>query len=62
MSRDKRVSKNTGKSRTDEQRKRSSDAQKGRKLTPGHIEKLKQARRKGIEEGRIVPWNKKSAN
>lgn len=55
----KRVSKNTGKGRTAEQRKRSSDAQKGRKLTPEHIEKLKQARRKGIEEGRIVPWNKK---
>jgi transposase len=54
----KRVSKTTGKVRTEEQRKRSSDAQKGRKLTPEHIEKLKQARRKGFEEGRIVPWNK----
>ncbi len=55
----KRVSKNIGKKRTDEQRKRASDAQKGRKLTPEHIEKLKIARRKGIQEGRIVPWNKK---
>lgn len=54
----KRVSKTTGKIRTDEQKKRSSDAQKGRKLTPEHKEKLKQARRKGIEEGIIVPWNK----
>jgi hypothetical protein len=54
----KRVSKNTGKKRSDEQRKRSSDAQKGRRLSPDHIEKLKQARQKGIEEGRIVPWNK----
>lgn len=56
----KRVSKTTGKVRTDEQRKRSSDAQKGRKLTPEHIQKLKHARRKGIDEGRIVPWNKKN--
>jgi len=55
----KRVSKITGKKRTDEQRKRSSDSQKGRKLTQEHKEKLKQARQKGILEGRIIPWNKK---
>jgi len=55
----KRISKNTGKKRTDEQKKIASNAQKGRKLTPEHIEKLKEARRKGIEEGRIIPWNKK---
>ena len=56
----KRVSKNTGKSRTDEQKQRASSAQKGRKLTEEHKEKLRIARRKGLEEGRIVPWNKKS--
>lgn len=55
----KRVNKIIGKKRTDEQRKRSSAAQKGKKLTPEHIEKLKHARQKGILEGRIVPWNKK---
>lgn len=55
----KRISKTTGKVRSEEQRKRASDAQKGRKLTPEHIEKLKAARRKGLEEGRIVPWNKR---
>jgi hypothetical protein len=54
----KRIAKNTGKTRSNEQKKRASDAQKGRKLTPEHIEKLKAARRKGLEEGSIVPWNK----
>lgn len=56
----KRVQKNTGKIRTDEQKKRSSDAQKGRKLTEEHKAKLRVARQKGISEGRIVPWNKRS--
>lgn len=54
----KRIAKTTGKTRSDEQKKRAFNAQKGRRLTPEHIEKLKAARRKGIEEGRIVPWNK----
>jgi len=54
----KRVSKTTGKTRTAEQRKRASDAQIGRKLTEEHKAKLREARRKGFAEGRIIPWNK----
>jgi len=50
----KRVAKNTGKVRTDEQRKRSSDAQKGRKLTDEHKAKLKQA----AQNRTAPPWNK----
>ena len=55
----KRILKTTGKKRTDEQKTRSSVAQKGRKLTDEHKAKLKAARQRGIAEGRIVPWNKK---
>lgn len=54
----KRVAKTTGKIRSEEQKERASIAQKGRRLTPEHKEKLKAARHKGLEEGRIVPWNK----
>jgi hypothetical protein len=50
----KRVAKNTGKVRTDEQRTRSSDAQKGRKLTEEHKAKLKQA----AQNRTAPPWNK----
>lgn len=54
----KRVRKTTGKLRTAEQKERSSLAQKGRKLTEEHKEKLRLARQKGLAEGRIIPWNK----
>lgn len=50
----KRILKNTGKTRTEEQRKRSSDAQKGRKLTEEHKDKLKMAAKNRI----APPWNK----
>lgn len=50
----KRIVKNTGKVRTDEQRKRSSYAQKGRKLTEEHKAKLKKA----AQNRTAPPWNK----
>jgi hypothetical protein len=50
----KRVEKTTGKKRTDEQKQRSSDAQKGRKLTEEHKDKLKMAAKNRI----APPWNK----
>lgn len=55
----KRVAKTTGKTRTETQKKKASEAQKGRTFTPEHREKLRLARRKGLREGRIIPWNKK---
>ena len=54
----KRISKTTGKVRTAEQRKRSSDAQVGRTLTEEHKAKLRIARQQGLAEGRIAPWNR----
>jgi hypothetical protein len=50
----KRVAKNTGKVRSDEQKQRSSDAQKGRKLTEEHKAKLKIA----AQNRTAPPWNK----
>ena len=50
----KRVAKTTGKIRTDEQKKRSSDAQKGRTLTEDHKAKLK----KVAQNRTAPPWNK----
>ena len=50
----KRVAKTTGKVRTDQQRLTSSLAQKGRKLTDEHKEKLKQA----AQNRTAPPWNK----
>jgi hypothetical protein len=50
----KRVEKTTGKKRTDEQKQRSSDAQKGRELTEEHKAKLKAAAQNRI----APPWNK----
>jgi len=50
----KRVAKNTGKIRSAEQRKKASDAQKGRKLTPEHKAKLKIA----AQNRTNPPWNK----
>jgi hypothetical protein len=50
----KRVAKTTGKIRNDEQKKRSSDAQKGRKLTEEHKAKLKKA----AQNRTAPPWNK----
>lgn len=56
----KRVEKTTGKTRTDEQRYRASVAQKGRKLTEEHKNKLKIA----AQNRTAPPWNKglKKAN
>ena len=50
----KRIAKTTGQSRTNEQKKRSSDAQKGRKLTEEHKIKLKIA----AQNRTAPPWNK----
>jgi len=55
----KRVAKITGKVRTEEQKKRASDVQKGRKLTEEHKAKLREARLKGIANGSIIPKGKK---
>lgn len=55
----KRVAKNTGKHRSEEQKLRLSLSQKGRKFTEEHKAKLRAARKKGIDEGTIIPWNKK---
>lgn len=51
---EKRIKKNTGKVRTDEQKERSSDAQKGRQFTSKHKEKLKLA----AQNRTAPPWNK----
>ena len=50
----KRVEKNTGKRRSDEQKQRASAAQKGRTLTEDHKAKLKEAAQKRT----APPWNK----
>jgi hypothetical protein len=53
-----RTAKNTGKTRTEETRKKLSAAHSGKTLTLEHKKKLKESRREGIADGRIVPWNK----
>jgi hypothetical protein len=54
----KRVAKNTGKIRTELQKKKMSESQKGRILTEEHKFKLSIARQNGLKAGTIIPWNK----